>query len=60
LGLLAFRDPDEAREAIESVAARYDVHRRAARDIAVEYFDGRRVLTSLLDRAMASSNTARG
>jgi hypothetical protein len=60
LGLLAFRDPDEAREAIESVAARYDVHRRAARDIAVEYFDGRRVLTSLLDRAMASSNTTRG
>ncbi len=55
-GLIAFRNPDEARAAIESVSARYDVHRRAARDIAVEYFDGRRVLTSLLDRAMASSN----
>jgi hypothetical protein len=55
-GLIAFRDPEEARAAIESVSARYDVHRHAARDIAVEYFDGRRVLTSLLDRAMASSN----
>jgi len=56
-GLMAFGNPDEARAGIESVSAHYDVHRRAARDIAVEYFDGRRVLTSLLDRAMASSNT---
>jgi hypothetical protein len=51
LGLVAFGNLDEARAGIESVSALYDVHRRAARDIAAEYFDGRRVLTALLDRA---------
>jgi hypothetical protein len=57
-GLMAFGNLDEARAGIESISARYDVHRRAARDIAAEYFDGRRVLTSLVERAMASSNPA--
>jgi hypothetical protein len=51
LGLVAFRKLDEARAGIESVSALYNVHRRAARDIAAEYFDGRRVLTSVLNRA---------
>jgi hypothetical protein len=55
-GLIAFGNLDEARAGIESISADYNVHRHAARDIAAEYFDGRRVLTSLLDRAMVASN----
>jgi hypothetical protein len=49
-GLVAFRDPDEAVDAIEAVRANYSLHRKRAREIA-ELFDARTVLTSLLERA---------
>jgi hypothetical protein len=60
-GLWAFDDARSAVEAIEAVAANYEIHCRAARELAAEYFDSSRVLTSLLDRAFAvaaSSSTA--
>lgn len=50
-GLFAFRTPDEAVAALDAVARDYDGHRRAAREIAAEYFDAGRVLRRLLDEA---------
>jgi len=47
-GLLAYRDREEALAAIQSVAADYPEHCRAARDLVAEHFDSRRVLTQLL------------
>jgi hypothetical protein len=54
-GLLAFRDLDEARAAIDEVAADPRRHARAARAIAEECFDSDRVLGSLLDRLGAAA-----
>lgn len=51
-GIVAFRTPDEATAAIHDVQARYDEHATAARDLAAEYFDARKVLASLIERAM--------
>jgi hypothetical protein len=47
-GLLAFRDVDDAAEAVASVRADYALHSRAARRIAEEYLDSDRVLPRLL------------
>jgi hypothetical protein len=49
-GVLAFRTPEEALEAIKNVNGRYQYHCDAARALAAEYFDARRVLSTLLDR----------
>lgn len=48
-GCLAFTTLDEAVAAIEEVGRDYDRHCRAAREVAVEYFDSDRVLGRLLD-----------
>lgn len=53
LGVLAFDSPDGALAAIEDLAAHYGRHARAAREIAAEYFDARRVLGTLLEEALA-------
>lgn len=47
-GLLAFRDLDEAADAVAAVRADYSVHARAARRIAEEFLDSDRVLPPLL------------
>lgn len=52
-GLFAFGDMGEALEALKRVRADYDVHARAAREIAREHFDSDRVLTALLEDALA-------
>jgi hypothetical protein len=52
-GVLPFTNPDEAVAAIEEVNRRYEYHCRAAREVAEEYFDSDKVLTSLIERAMA-------
>lgn len=52
-GLLAFTSPEEAAEAIARVRADYAHHARAARRVAEECFDARRVLADLLERAVA-------
>lgn len=49
-GLMAFKDPDEAAAAIAAVDCSYAAHCRAAREVAVEHFDSRTVLTSLMER----------
>lgn len=51
-GVLAFSTPDEAVEAISRVEARYQLHSKAARAIAEEFFESDRVLGKLVDEAM--------
>lgn len=48
-GVLSFRTTEEAAAGILEVQAHYSRHAKAAREIAHEYFDGSRVLSSLLD-----------
>ena len=50
-GLFAFRDLDDVLAAVDAIESDYEGHRRAAREIAVEYFDAARVVGSLLERA---------
>ena len=49
-GVLSFTTPDEALAAIEDVETRYEFHCRAAREVAVEYFDARKVLPQLVEQ----------
>jgi hypothetical protein len=49
-GLLFFRDLDEAVWAIDEVESNYAAHAAAARELAVEHFDARRVLQRLLEQ----------
>jgi hypothetical protein len=58
-GLLAFNSPDEAAAAVERVARYYAHHCRAARAIAEEHFDSRRVLSALLEAAAIPSAAGR-
>ena len=53
-GLLAFSTMEEAAQGIASIQHDYDRHRRAAREIAAEYFDSRKVLTDLVERAWST------
>lgn len=57
-GVFAFASPQEARAGIERVSREYERHCRGARAVAEEYFDARRVLPSLLERAAAAAPAA--
>jgi hypothetical protein len=50
-GLIPFNTLDEAVAAIHDIEAHYERHARAARALAVEYFDAGKVLTRLIDDA---------
>ena len=50
-GLFAFQTVEEIAEAVREINADYALHNRAAFEIATEYFEAIKVLTSLLDRA---------
>jgi hypothetical protein len=50
-GVLAFANRDEAVRAVEAIERDYPAHQRAAREIARDRFDARRVLGELLERA---------
>jgi hypothetical protein len=50
-GLFGFRTMDEIRAALDVIAADYDGHCRAARDIAAEYFAAEKVLSRLAEEA---------
>jgi hypothetical protein len=52
-GLLAFEDEDGAIDALRRVAAEPARHARAARRIAEEHFDSKRVLSRMLSEAEA-------
>jgi hypothetical protein len=47
-GLFSVSTVDEAAEAIYAITSRYEHHAAAARDLAIEHFDSRRVLPNLL------------
>ena len=55
-GVLAFRNLDEAVEAVEEVKSSYDRHAGAAGAIAEEYFDSAKVLSRLLEDTMNETN----
>ena len=50
-GLFSFRAVDEIGEAVLEINADYPAHRRAAYEIAAEYFEAEKVLKDLLERA---------
>jgi len=52
LGVVAFTTADEALAGVRELAANYPAHCRAARAVAEEYFDARKVLPRLLEDAM--------
>jgi len=52
-GVLPFLTVDEAAAAVREVEAHYEMHSRAAREIAAEYFDARKVLGRLVEDALA-------
>lgn len=54
-GLLAFRTLEEAVSGANAISRDYDVHARAARDIAEEYFDSDKVLGALLQEVGVSA-----
>ena len=49
-GLLAFSDLEEARAGVAAIDDDYARHARAARRLAEEHFDARRVLSAMLER----------
>jgi hypothetical protein len=51
-GVLPFNTPEEALAGIEDINRRYEFHCRAARAVAEEYFDARKVLRRLVECAM--------
>lgn len=59
-GVLAFSTPEEAADAVRTVAAEPERHARAARDIAQEYLDSRKVLSRLLETAMSAGRVGAG
>jgi hypothetical protein len=50
-GLLAFRTPDEAVDCLDLVVSDYEVHSRAAHELAAEHFRAETVLSRLLSEA---------
>jgi hypothetical protein len=49
-GLFAVKTVEEAAAAIEEINGDYKTHSRAAREIALEYMDAKKVLGGLLDQ----------
>lgn len=50
-GLFGFSNLEEVLAAVDEIGRDYDLHCRAARDIAAEYFGAEKVLASLMERA---------
>jgi len=53
-GIFSFRSAEEAVRHVDEVEKDYDLHCRAARSVAEEYFDSRKVLPGLIESAMNS------
>ena len=52
-GVVPFSNPDEALAGLEGVAGRYSHHCQAAREVARDWFDADKVLSTLLARSSA-------
>jgi hypothetical protein len=59
-GLHAFTNAEQAAEAIGAIERDYGHEARIARELAVAHFDSRRVLTRLLDDALAGPSDGDG
>jgi hypothetical protein len=59
-GVLSFSTPEEAAVAIEDVNARYESHCKAARGVAEEHFDARKVLPRLIECALIPEESGDG
>jgi hypothetical protein len=57
-GVLPFTTPAEVLDNLARLNARYEVHCRAAREVAASYFDAEDVLSGLLERAFQPAPTA--
>jgi hypothetical protein len=55
-GVVAFHNLEEACDGIKSVSADYKTHCQRARELVEEFFDSKKVLTSLIARALRSSD----
>jgi hypothetical protein len=55
-GILPFKTIEEAVSGIAEIDSRYEFHCRAARTIAQQYFDSRKVLSRLLDSVFSSKD----
>ncbi len=53
-GIISFNSPEEAVAGINEVNANYKFHCRAAREVAEEYFDARKILQKLIECVMNS------
>jgi hypothetical protein len=51
-GVFRFQCMDDAVSALAAIQADYEHHSRIARALAEEYFDGRRVVGQILERAL--------
>ena len=51
-GMFRFTTVDEAAASLDAINTAYERHCRAAREIAVQYFDAKRVLAGLLQEAL--------
>ena len=54
-GVISFKTRDESLAAVQEVNRRYGFHCQAAREIAQEYFDARKVLSDLVQHTMEGS-----
>ncbi|HWO47942.1 MAG TPA: hypothetical protein VNM41_07760, partial [Solirubrobacterales bacterium] len=52
-GLIAFSDVEGARDGIEAIRGNWELHSRAAREIAEEHFEAKKVLGRLLEEVGA-------
>jgi hypothetical protein len=57
-GVLAFRTPEEAAAGVADLERRYEFHVHEARGVAADYFDSGKVLSRLLDGALATKWSA--
>jgi len=55
-GLLAFRTLEDVLDGMTEIDRNYVRHCRAARELAAEFFDARKVLPSLIERALGRDN----
>jgi hypothetical protein len=51
-GLFSFKSIDEAAAALNAIDSDYTTHSRAARQIAEQHFDSRKVLAELLENIL--------
>jgi hypothetical protein len=58
-GILPFRNLEEATSAIRQIEKNYNHHSKAALDIARQYFDSDKILTSLVDEAINAKISVR-